>query len=154
MKALPRFANQWRSIPTAASIAVIALLAAGFLVIFLSERAYQQQTISETRTQAEILSASVTAALDFGDPVAAQDSVDALRVNPEIRTAAVYDRRGRLFAGFARAMLRRTVPIDSVSRVTVACAATSPSSRLVSSRVGASSSLPRAKPANRRPRRS
>ena len=102
MKALPRFANQWRSIPTAAAIAVIALLAAGFLVIFLNERAYQQQTISETRTQAEILSASVTAALDFGDPVAAQDSVDALRANPEIRTAAVYDRRGRLFAGFAR----------------------------------------------------
>ena len=53
MKALPRFANQWRSIPTAASIAVIALLAAGFLVIFLSERANQQQTVSETRTQAE-----------------------------------------------------------------------------------------------------
>ena len=93
---------QWRSVPMVASFAVIALLMAGIAVIFLNERGYQRQKANETRTQANILAANVTAALDFGDRTVAQDSVDALRVNPQIRSASVYDQQGRLVAGFVR----------------------------------------------------
>jgi len=44
----------------------------------------------------------VTAALDFGDAATAQEAVDALRVNPQIEAAGVYDRAGLRFAGYER----------------------------------------------------
>jgi signal transduction histidine kinase/CheY-like chemotaxis protein len=52
--------------------------------------------------QAEILAASVTAALDFRDPTTAQEAVDALRVNSQVTAAGVYDDRGILFVGYER----------------------------------------------------
>jgi signal transduction histidine kinase len=95
--------RRWRSVPLAASLAAILLLVAGLAIVFLNERSYQAQQLSETRVQAEILAASVGAALDFGDPAAAGESVGALRVNPQVLSASVYDLQGRLFAGYARA---------------------------------------------------
>ncbi len=47
----------------------------------------------------------MTAAVDFGDKVAAQESVDALRVNPQVLAAGVYDSWDRRFAGYARAQM-------------------------------------------------
>jgi len=54
------------------------------------------------REQAQILAASAAAAILFDDHKAAQEYVDALRVNPELQAAAVYGGDGRLMAGFAR----------------------------------------------------
>ena len=54
------------------------------------------------REQAQILAASVTAAVVFDDHNAAQEYVDALRVNPELEGAGIYGARGQLIAGFAR----------------------------------------------------
>jgi signal transduction histidine kinase len=88
--------------PAAAILLAALLLLAGLGVIFQSEAAHQRQKQSETRVQADILAASVTAALDFGDAVAAQESVNALQANPEVQFAAVYNQAGRLVAGFER----------------------------------------------------
>ncbi len=49
------------------------------------------------------MAASVAAALAFDDDRAAQEYVNALRANPQIETAGVYDEDGRLTASFARA---------------------------------------------------
>ena len=95
-------ADRWRSVPAAAAFLALALLLTGLGVIYQNERAYQAQKLSETRVQADILAASVTAAIDFSDVAAAQESVNALKVNRQIRSAAVYDQQGRLFAGFER----------------------------------------------------
>ena len=95
-------AERWRNIPLAATLAVLLLLAAGLAVIFQNEQSYRAQKVHEADVQAEILAASVPAALDFGDVTTAQEVVDALRVNPQIVAAAVYDADGRLFVAFAR----------------------------------------------------
>ena len=102
MTLISRLADRWRSIPAATSLAALVLLLAGLAVIYQNENSYHLSRDRETRVQAEILAASVIAALDFGDRQAAQESVDALRVNPQVRTAAVYDRQGQVIAGFAR----------------------------------------------------
>ena len=104
MKAGSRFPD-WSSVPAAASLLAGGLLVAGLGVIYQNERSYQQQVVDETRVQAEILAASVTAALDFGDVQAAQETVNALRANREIQSAVVYDEGGGQFAGFERSGL-------------------------------------------------
>jgi signal transduction histidine kinase len=89
--------------PAAAIVGIVVmLLLAGFGTIALNEAAYRDIQAQETRVQAEILAASVAAALDFGDAQVAQGAVDALLVNPQVRTVGVYDAAGRLVAGYGR----------------------------------------------------
>jgi signal transduction histidine kinase len=102
MRPIARFADRWPNVPIAAGVMALLLLAIGLAVIFQNESAYREQKLKETTIQADILAASVTAALDFGDSATAQEAVDALRVNPQIEAAGVYDRQGVLFAGYDR----------------------------------------------------
>jgi signal transduction histidine kinase/CheY-like chemotaxis protein len=114
MKPLTRLADRWQAIPRAASLMAGLLLLIGLAVIFQNEQSYRAQKLDETRVQAAILAANVTAALDFGDTVAAQESADALRANPQLRAAGVYDGAGRLFAGYRRgggALPQRLLPV-------------------------------------------
>ncbi|HVU20010.1 MAG TPA: ATP-binding protein [Rhizomicrobium sp.] len=62
--------------------------------------------------QAKILSSSVSAALAFDDSAAAQQYLNALRANPELDVAAVYDRQLHVVANFKRA--RSDFPLPSV----------------------------------------
>jgi signal transduction histidine kinase len=93
----------WQRVPRAASLIAALLLLVGLGVVYQSEQSYQAQKVDETRVQANILAESVTAALDFGDAAAAQEAADALRANPQLRAAGVYDADDRLFAGYHRA---------------------------------------------------
>ena len=102
MRLGPRPAGRRPNVPIAAGAMALLLLAIGLAVIFQNDVTYREQKLKETQIQAEILAASVTAALDFGDTATAQESVDALRVNPEIDAAGVYTRHGALFAGYER----------------------------------------------------
>jgi methyl-accepting chemotaxis protein len=86
---------------TALAIA-IALLLAGSIVIVYDNFAYQTQKTGESAVQAKILAASVTAALEFKDPAAAQEYLNALQANSEIVAAGVYAADGSLFANYAR----------------------------------------------------
>ena len=108
MTRLRRLAGSWGTLRVAVSLLVLLVLGTGLGVIFQYERTYQTQKLSETAVQAEILAASVTAALDFRDSAAAQEAVSALRVNRQINAAGVYDARGALFAGYERQL--GTVP--------------------------------------------
>jgi signal transduction histidine kinase/ActR/RegA family two-component response regulator len=100
-------------------LAVLLLLLAGLWVIYQGEQSYRQEQQRAARVQAEILAASVTAALDFGDKPAAQEAVDALRVTPQVQAAGVYDIWGARFAGYARAQallperLSKATPADA-----------------------------------------
>ena len=102
MKELTRLADRWPNVPLAAGAVVVLLVLAGLAVIFQNEGNYREQKAQETRVQAEILAASVTAALDFGDAATAQESVAALSVNPQVNAAGVYTADGSLFAGYER----------------------------------------------------
>ena len=102
MKFTRRLSRRWGMAPAAVGGIVVLLLLAGLGTIAQNEAAYRDIKAQETRIQAEILAASVTAALDFGDVPAAQQAVDAIRVNRQVRTIAIYDAGGRLVAGYGR----------------------------------------------------
>src|SRR5258708_4510977 len=95
-------AGSWSLSTISALAAAALLLAAGVLMAFYQERLYSEQQVKSIREQAQVLAASATAAIVFKDPKAAQEYVDALRVNPELQGAAVYSDDGERIAAFAR----------------------------------------------------
>ena len=95
--------RNWSPQVIGALAAAAVLLAAGVLMAVYQEQLYSAQQAKSVREQAQILAASVTAAVVFNDAKAAQEYVDALRVNPELEAAGVYGGDGRIIAGFARA---------------------------------------------------
>jgi signal transduction histidine kinase/CheY-like chemotaxis protein len=101
---LARIAAWLRNLPpmVAAALFALVVLGAGTGIILQSESSYRQQKSEETQVQAEILAASVVAALDFGDAAAAQEAAEAMRVNRQLRGAVIYDRTGRRIAGYRR----------------------------------------------------
>ena len=102
MARLPRLSRTWIDAPAAIVAVVVLLLLAGIGVIMQSEAAYRDLQQQETRVQADILAASVTAALDFEDRAAASEAVNAIRVNRQVRSVGVYNERGELIAGYGR----------------------------------------------------
>jgi signal transduction histidine kinase len=65
------------------------------------EQLYAGQQLRDISEQAQILAASVTAAVVFDDRAAVQEYVDALKVNPQLQAAGVYDGK-QLLASFVR----------------------------------------------------
>ena len=102
MRALQQL-NLWKATPVLALTIAAALLLAGLLTAFYTEHAYIEQRTREATVQGQILASTVSAALAFDDPAAAREYVGALRANPEVLQAAVYDAGGALFASFSRA---------------------------------------------------
>src|SRR5688500_20091981 len=102
MTRLSNMLGGWRTTPAIALLGAVALLVVGVMLTLWQEQLYRGQKSREIAVQAQILAASVTAALVFDDNRAAQDYVDALAVNPELEAAGVYDESGALFAGFSR----------------------------------------------------
>jgi signal transduction histidine kinase len=82
--------------------AVLALLVAGVTTALYLEGSYKAQKVNEVTVQAKILAATVTAALAFNDRPAAQEYVNALKANAEVRAAALYDAGGSLFVSYSR----------------------------------------------------
>ena len=98
-----------------------ALLAAALLILLgaglarYEDRLYTAQQTSALDEQARILAASVTAAVSFDDKRAVQEYINALKVNPDIRAAGVYDNKGALVAQFLRgAALPGPVPAPGI----------------------------------------
>ena len=102
MKRFVSLPERWGNAPFAIVATVALLLLAGIGIILQNEAAYRDLQAQETRVQAEILSASVAAALDFGDAEAARQAVEAIRVNRQVRSVGVYDRQDNLVAGYGR----------------------------------------------------
>ncbi len=90
----------WKLTPGIALISVIALLVAGVLMARFIDRSTTRQQVSEVSARARVLASTVTAALAFNDQKAAQEYVNAMRANPEVEAAAVYDLKGNLFASY------------------------------------------------------
>jgi diguanylate cyclase (GGDEF)-like protein/PAS domain S-box-containing protein len=78
----------------------LALLLAG--IGFVGYELYQSRDIAtrEAKGLGAIVSANSTAALSFGDQVAAGETLAALRGDQRLVQAALYDRDGRLFASY------------------------------------------------------
>lgn len=78
----------------------VALLLAGLLFLVLEYYSDRRQLEQSTRTLARIAGDNSTAALAFGDPEAAAETLAALRAEPQITTSAIYDVDGSLFASY------------------------------------------------------
>ena len=84
--------------PALALLAALALLLAGLAATLYGETSYRAQKTREATAQAEVLAASITAALQFADIQALQEYAQALTANPEILAAGIYDEKGQLVA--------------------------------------------------------
>ena len=91
-----------RATTAVAMIAAIVLVAAGLAVAGYNESLFRAQATREAQVQADILAASLTAALAFDDAVAAQQYLDALSANPEAEAAGLYSASGGLLSGYRR----------------------------------------------------
>jgi signal transduction histidine kinase len=94
--------RDWSPSVIGALAAAAILLAAGVLMAVYQEQLHSRQQIKSVRVDAQILAVSAAAAILFDDRPAAQEYVDALKVNPELQAAAIYGGNGRMMAGFAR----------------------------------------------------
>jgi signal transduction histidine kinase len=81
---------------------VVALLAIGALLAGQAEIAHRKQAQRQAEVQADILAASVSAALVFDDRAAMREYVEALRVNRALGAAAIYNASGRAVVVFNR----------------------------------------------------
>jgi len=98
-----RLSRSWRFVPLVVLAAAALLLLSGVLAGLYGERLYRAQKAREVGVQAEILAVTVSAAVVFDDAATAQEYIGALRANPEIEAAGVYDATGALVAGYHRA---------------------------------------------------
>ena len=92
----------WRFAPLVIFAIALFIPIAGLIVSSQFNGAYSRARIQQTQGFADILAASAAAAVDFDDPAAAQQAADAYRVNKQIRMIGIYDRAGKLIAGYDR----------------------------------------------------
>jgi signal transduction histidine kinase len=94
--------DPWRFLPRLVIGFALLILAAGFAIALGNANALLRQLQSEAQSQGQILASTASAALSFNDRKAAQEYVDAMRANPAILQAGLYDATGKLFASFHR----------------------------------------------------
>jgi signal transduction histidine kinase/CheY-like chemotaxis protein len=92
----------WRTAPIAIFGIAVLILLGGIFVISQFNATYERSRVEQTQGFADILAASSAAAVDFDDPAAAQQAVDAFRVNNQIRMIGVYRNDGKAIAGYER----------------------------------------------------
>src|SRR5882762_9312464 len=78
-----------------------ALLVAIAVMVGFDLRNYRQSLISDMTTQADLLGRTTAPALTFDDPRVAQENLELLRYRPQIRAAAIYNARGKIFASYS-----------------------------------------------------
>jgi signal transduction histidine kinase/ActR/RegA family two-component response regulator len=82
---------------------ISALVVVAIALVIYESRTYERSTADGLMTQAQIIGRSTAPALVFDDPAAARDNLALLKVQPQIRAAAIYTRTGRLFASYGAA---------------------------------------------------
>ena len=102
MRGWPSLFSHRAVVPAAALFGAVLVSIAGLFGAFYEDQLYKEQKLKEVMTQANILAASTTAALAFDDKATAQQFTNALRANPELDVAVVYDEKGKIVAQFLR----------------------------------------------------
>jgi PAS domain S-box-containing protein len=81
----------------------IALLSAALAFVVYDVVTYRASLVRRLATDADIIAANSVSAILFEDEPAAGATLSALRVEPHVIAAAIYDAGGRLFATYTRA---------------------------------------------------
>src|SRR5690348_10905754 len=101
MRDMPR-ASRCALRPSAAIGAVVLLLLVGVLSTIYQYDSAQSEHRRQLTVQANILAASVTAAIAFNDRPTAQEYVDALMLDPRLNAVSIYNEAHQQLAGFHR----------------------------------------------------
>jgi signal transduction histidine kinase/CheY-like chemotaxis protein len=102
MTASSKRIGSWRTAPVVIFASAILIVLVGLGVIVQTDNAYKDARREFAVSQARLLAATTAAAVDFNDPVAAQEAVNPLKTIVTLRMAAVYGREGQLIAGYDR----------------------------------------------------
>lgn len=100
MKPLRKSLLEWRTAPQTIFVVAVLILVGCIGIILQNEATFRSARDRQALVAAQVLANSVTAAVDFGDPVASREAVDAFRVNPQVRYVGVFDRSGKLLAAY------------------------------------------------------
>jgi signal transduction histidine kinase len=79
---------------------LVALVVALGAIIAYDLRTFHQVLVSDMGTQAELLGRTTAPALAFDDPRMAGENLSFLRLRSQVRSAAIYNARGTLFATY------------------------------------------------------
>ncbi len=79
----------------------LALLAYATVMLVYDVRTYHDSWVKDLATQANIIAEVSTPALEFNDPVTAQENLELLRTRPAILRAAIYAADGERFAEYS-----------------------------------------------------
>ena len=96
----------------------LALLLAATAFVSYDWLMYRQTMIREISVLADVLGNNSTAALSFNARDTAEEMLSALKAQPHIVTACLYDKQGRIFAIFAKPHTNAHVPAQVEKRAT------------------------------------
>jgi signal transduction histidine kinase/ActR/RegA family two-component response regulator len=88
---------------TTAFVSGVALSIASLAFLLFDRASFEEALVRRLRTVAEVVAWNGAPAVVFRDPDSARTTLSALRSEPEVLSAAFYDRDGLLFADFRRA---------------------------------------------------
>lgn len=112
---------EWRSAQPTIFVVALLIVLGGFGIILQNEVTFRAMRDRQATVEAEVLANAVSAAVDFGDPTASQEAVDAFKVNPQATFVGVYDRAGNLLGAYDRSRRR---PRSSLAALPAAAATT------------------------------
>ena len=93
-----------------------ALCLAGAAFVGYDLIMYRRTLIREITVLADVLGNNSTAALSFNARDTAEEMLNALRTQPHIVTACLYDKNGRVFATYARPHAAANIPAQAEDR--------------------------------------
>src|SRR2546430_2392101 len=101
MRLLAPFSVRRKLLAVVLLTTLTALLVAIAVMVGFDLRTYRQSLISDMTTQADLLGRTTAPALTFDDPRVAQENLELLHYRPQIRAAAIYNARGKIFASYS-----------------------------------------------------
>ena len=99
---LLRYSVRGKLIAVVVATTIIAVLVAGIAMLSHDLTVYRKSWVSDLSTQATILALSTAPALLFNDRDTATRNLSALQARPEVLIAALYSRKGALYARYVR----------------------------------------------------
>ncbi|MFC5461059.1 ATP-binding protein [Massilia niabensis] len=108
MIALPSIRKKLVAVVMATTLAAV-LVSVGLIIVY-DLRSYQRSLVTDLSTQAELVGHMTSAALAFDDARLAGENLALLRTRPMVRSAAIFDENGRLFASYVASGAPTTLP--------------------------------------------
>jgi signal transduction histidine kinase len=112
----PRTSIQRKLVTVMMLTSTTVLMLTGAALILYDVASFRESLARSLATRAEILAANSTAALAFDNRDDATQILAALKSDPSMVLAALYDRRGRLFATYPAAVSAATLPAAPTRR--------------------------------------